>query len=235
MAIKGVLFDKDGTLLDYFETWMPVNRELSLAVADGDEALAQRLLVAIGYDPKEGHVRSGSVLAAGNPDEFAAAWLPHLPGRSMAELATMINEIFIEGGRRYAVAVVGLDNVIAGLKARGLCLGVATSDSAAGARASLSHFDVLDHLDFLAGFDSGYPPKPDPGLVLGFCAATGLATDEVAMVGDNLHDLAMGRAARAGLVVGVLTGTSGRGDLEHHADHVLDSIVELEGLLERLS
>jgi phosphoglycolate phosphatase len=61
MAIKGVLFDKDGTLLDYFETWMPVNRELSLAVADGDEALAQRLLVAIGYDPEQGLVRPGSV------------------------------------------------------------------------------------------------------------------------------------------------------------------------------
>jgi phosphoglycolate phosphatase len=41
----------------------------------------------------------------------------------------------------------------------------------------------------------------------------------------------MGRAAAAGLVVGVLTGTSGRADLAALADHVLDSILEIESLL----
>ena len=50
MAIKGVLFDKDGTLLDYFNTWMPVNWEVARALAGSDEILAERLLVQIGYD-----------------------------------------------------------------------------------------------------------------------------------------------------------------------------------------
>jgi phosphoglycolate phosphatase len=54
------------------------------------------------------------------------------------------------------------------------------------------------------------------------------------MVGDNLHDLEMGRRAGAGLVVGVLTGNSGRGELATCADHVLDSIEQLEALLEEL-
>jgi phosphoglycolate phosphatase len=57
---------------------------------------------------------------------------------------------------------------------------------------------------------------------------------DVAVVGDNLHDLDMGRRAGAGLVVGVLTGNSERADLTAHADHVLESIVELEGVLDRL-
>ncbi len=51
------------------------------------------------------------------------------------------------------------------------------------------------------------------------------------MVGDNPHDLEMGRAAEAGLVVGVLTGTGRREDLVARADHVIESIVELEALL----
>ena len=47
------------------------------------------------------------------------------------------------------------------------------------------------------------------------------------MVGDAVHDLAMGRAAGAGLNVGVLSGTSGREDLEGYADLILDSINDL--------
>jgi phosphoglycolate phosphatase len=54
-------------------------------------------------------------------------------------------------------------------------------------------------------------------------------------VGDNLHDLEMGRAAGAGLVVGVLTGTSEHGDLAPFADRVLESIVELEALLDEIA
>ena len=47
------------------------------------------------------------------------------------------------------------------------------------------------------------------------------------MVGDAVHDLAMGRAARVALNVGVLSGTSGREDFEGLADLILDSINDL--------
>ena len=50
------------------------------------------------------------------------------------------------------------------------------------------------------------------------------------MVGDAVHDLAMGRAAGVGLTVGVLSGTSAREDLEACADLILPSI---NALLER--
>ncbi len=49
--------------------------------------------------------------------------------------------------------------------------------------------------------------------------------------GDNPHDLEMGRAAEVGLVVGVLPATGRREDLVARADHVIESIVELEALL----
>jgi phosphoglycolate phosphatase len=71
-------------------------------------------------------------------------------------------------------------------------------------------------------------------MVHGFAKATGLAPEEIAMVGDNTHDLHMARNAKAGLAVGVLTGTGTRASLESHADHVLASIEDLENLLESL-
>jgi phosphoglycolate phosphatase len=71
-------------------------------------------------------------------------------------------------------------------------------------------------------------------MVDGFCAAAGLVAAEVAVIGDNLHDLEMGRRAGAGLVVGVLTGNSGVGELGPAADHILPSIEALEDLLDAL-
>jgi phosphoglycolate phosphatase len=59
----------------------------------------------------------------------------------------------------------------------------------------------------------------------------GLSCEQVIVVGDNRHDIEMGRNARAGLCVGVLTGTSERGDLESIADIVLDDIASLPDYL----
>ena len=235
MAIKGILFDKDGTLLDYLATWMPLNHAAALRAAGGDRDLAARLLAAVGYDAVAERVLSGSLLAAGTNREIAARWAELMPGSDIDALTGAMEQIFTEGGRHSATPVGELAPLLARLKARELRLGVATSDSESGAHATLAHFGVIELLDFLAGYDSGYEPKPSPTLVAGFCRLTGLAPAEVSVVGDNSHDLEMGRAAGAGLVVGVLTGTSEHGDLVGLADHVLDSILDLEALLDEIS
>ena len=73
--ISGILFDKDGTLLDYARTWLPVNRELALFAAQGDGVLADRLLSACGMDPVSGYVVPDSLLAAGNTVEIATGFV----------------------------------------------------------------------------------------------------------------------------------------------------------------
>jgi phosphoglycolate phosphatase len=56
----------------------------------------------------------------------------------------------------------------------------------------------------------------------------------VAVVGDNLHDLIMARAAGAALAIGVLTGNGTREGLGPHAHHHNASIDDLPGLLQSL-
>ena len=68
-------------------------------------------------------------------------------------------------------------------------------------------------------------------MVHGFCAATGLSAAQVAVVGDNNHDLHMGRNAGAGLTVAVLTGTGSRQTLGANSDFCLNDITELETVL----
>lgn len=235
MRIKGVLFDKDGTLLDFNATWLPVLRLAALAAAGGDRRLAGRLLDAGGYDTVAGRVREGTLLAAGNTIEIAAEWARLVPGRRGEDLVPLLDRIFEQEGTRQARPVTDLAALLTRLKGRGLALGVATSDSHRGARANLRRLGILGLLDFVAGYDSGHGVKPGPGMVRGFAAATSVAVEAVAVVGDNLHDLEMGRAAGAGLVVGVLSGTGNRTVLTSRADHILDSIDDLEALLDRVS
>jgi phosphoglycolate phosphatase len=217
-----VLFDKDGTLLDYGATWMPANRAAALAAARGDEALAGRLLVAGGYDPVRDRIAANHVLAAGTNREIAEVWQRDVPDWQVADLLELIESVFQAESSIGAVPVTDLAPLFLRLKERGLKLGVATSDSRRGVEVTLGPFAVLDMLDFISGYDSGHGSKPDPAIVHGFCTATGLRAAEVAVVGDNLHDLHMGRSAGAGLVVGVLTGTGEHADLSADADHVLD-------------
>ena len=81
--------------------------------------------------------------------------------------------------------------------------------------------------DELACADDGEPVKPSPAAVLRLCASLGVAPTRTAVVGDSPADLAMGRAAGAGRVIGVLTGVAERSTLEPLADLVLPSIEAL--------
>jgi len=225
VSYRGILFDKDGTLLDFNRSWLPVYRHASLEFADGDGELADCLLAEQGYDARNNRFLGGSLLAAGNNRQIAEAWAERT-GRSqqVETLALRLNEIFASLGARHATAVDGLSVTLEILKDAGYRLGVATADSERGIRDTLQAFDVLRQFDFLAGYDSGHGVKPGAGMVLAFCEQLTLDPAEVVVVGDNRHDIEMGRNARAGLCVGVLTGTSTRADLETIADLVLDDI-----------
>ena len=227
MAIRGILFDKDGTVIDYWRTWVPINREAALYAARGDKALADELLRLAGHDPATDRVTPGSPLAAGDFLDIAEAFAAHPQVAPAGRLVAGIERIFCAGGAQHSVLIDGARATLAELKRRGLRLGLATNDSAGGLQASLADHDILDLFDFAVGCDSGLGSKPDPRMVFGFCGALGIEAGEVAVVGDAVHDLAMGRAAGVGLNVGVLSGTSQREDLEDFADLILPSVNEL--------
>jgi phosphoglycolate phosphatase len=120
------------------------------------------------------------------------------------------------------------------LRTRGLRLGVATNDTEAPARAHLEAHGITGLFDFVAGYDSGYGPKPGPGMCLAFAKSQGLDPARVVMVGDSLHDLVAGRAAGM-RTVAVLTGVARHADLVGHADSVLPDIGGLSDWLDAMS
>ena len=229
--MRGILFDKDGTLIDFDATWPRLYEMLAVDLAGGDAALAATMLAQGGFDPVTRRVRSGSTLAAGNTVDIARLWFPDLAPEPRRAMVTRIDTVFYENGIRYSVPVPGLAETLAVLSTEGYAMGVATSDGTEGARAALEALGVAEHLPHVFGYDSVVRPKPAPDMVHAFAAATGLSPAEIVVVGDNNHDLAMARAAGADAAIGVLTGNSSADDLAGLADAVLDSIRDLPAWL----
>ena len=221
-AIRGVLFDKDGTLFGFQETWAPWAASL-LRDLGGDGPRAAALAAALGFDLAERRFLPGSPAVAGTLADQVAILLPHLPDWTAEGLRDHLTRSAADA---VPVPAADLTALLSDLRGRGMRIGVATNDGAFPARRHLEGAGIAALVDWMAGYDSGHGAKPEPGMLLAFARETGLEPAEIVVVGDSLHDLHAARAA--GMVgVGVLTGTAPRRVLEPHADAVLGTVGEL--------
>lgn len=235
MEIRAVLFDKDGTLIDFHATWAGFARRAALDAAGHDAARAAHLLEALGLDAETARFRPGSVLAAGTGAQVAAVLWPGEQGDALRRRVEMLDDLAAAHARDHAVALAGIPQALHALRAAGHVLGIATNDSERGARDTMHRLSLDALFAEILGYDSVPRAKPWPDMVHAFAERTGMAPGAVAMVGDNLHDLEAARSAGAGLAIGVLSGTSAREDLAPLADLLLDSVADLPAGLAALS
>lgn len=235
VPIRGVLFDKDGTLIDFRASWLAAYRGAALelaTLAGAGPDLAPALLARHGYDPASDSFEATSPLLWATTGQLARLWGAEPELAPLDDVEPVLERHFSDQETYPPVPVTELGPLLDRLRRRGLRLGVASMDQAAATEATLSRFDLRRRIDFVAGADSGFGLKPGPGMVAAFCRELALPPAAVAVVGDNLADIAMARAAGAGLAVAVLTGGCPAPPLAEVADLVLESIATLEPALE---
>ncbi|WP_282154024.1 HAD family hydrolase [Ruegeria atlantica] len=220
MPIDAILFDKDGTLFDFADTWGGFGRSVLEKLSDGDQKRAAELGRAIGFDPVSEEYAEDSIVIAGTVDEIAEALAPYFPDMPSDELIDILNT---ESATATQAPAVPLVPFLDALRQAGLKLGVATNDGEMPALQHLASVGIRDHFDFVAGYDSGHGFKPGPGQLIAFATHVGIDPSRVAMVGDSLHDLQAGRAAGM-TTIGVLTGLAPAEALAPMADVVLPDI-----------
>ncbi|MCA1742644.1 MAG: HAD family hydrolase [Desulfonatronovibrio sp.] len=229
--IKGILFDKDGTLFDFHKTWIVAAQEAAALASGGDIELAQELLAVGGFDFSTGRFLPDSVIAAGNTRELTELWVDLgavLPEETLhARMEDVFNRLALEN----ASPVTDLETLFSFFRDKDIYTGIATNDSYAGAFAAVKEFKLKNLTNFVAGYDSGFGSKPGPGMVNAFCRKTGLSSEKIAVVGDSEHDMQMGRSGGAGLLVGVLTGAGTKQSLRNSAHLIIEDISCLKDLM----
>jgi phosphoglycolate phosphatase len=229
--IRGILFDKDGTLVDFQATWFAIGDRMALKAAGGDRQRANALMEVAGYDFAVHAFRADSVFAAGTNADIVALWYPEAGVAERRAIVAGFDSMTAIEGAAQSVPLPGCRETLAVLHGAGLRLGIATNDSTGGAEKTLAALGIAQLFDAAYGYDAVANPKPAPDTIRAFCELTGLRPSQLAMVGDNRHDLEMARAGGCGLAVGVLSGTGTRASLAPLADVVLDSVIELPALL----
>ena len=226
-----VIFDKDGTLVDFHALWGGWATELAqrLETVTG-QPIANRLFRAMDFDPRTGQILSGGHLAVAPMADLRALTrnVLHTAGLSpQATEAAMAVAWHTPTPNALVRPLTDLSALFSTLQANQIKVAIATSDDRALTEATLAQLNIASLVDALLCADDGLPIKPAPDMILAICRRLNIPPAKTVMVGDNDVDLHMGRAAAVGLTIGVLSGLGQATNLAGDADILLPSVEEL--------
>ncbi len=225
------IFDKDGTLIEFHLMWSDWVGALASRLAEAHGSSLEELVYStMGVDPGSGRVHPHAALAATPMTRLRGLLTEALLARGVASTeADRIVTAAWHGPDPVTLArpLADLGSLFAALRAQGTRIAIATSDDRVPTELTLDHLGIAGVVEAVACADDGRPVKPSPDAVTWICKTLGVPPARTAVIGDSPADLAMGRAAGAGRVIGVLTGVGDRGALEPYADVVLESVADL--------
>jgi phosphoglycolate phosphatase len=232
-GIDVVIFDKDGTLIDFHAMWGGWARTLGDRL-DGTirRPVSPDVYATVGFDPSTGRVAPGGLLAtgtmAGIEETIATVLRRYCPSIAAARRATQAAWFLPDPTQ--AEPLADLSRLFGRLRDSGRRIAVVTTDDRAPTEATLRALGVRRHVEALVCGDDGFAMKPAPDPVVAVCHAFRSEPSRVLVVGDTPADLEMGRSAGAALVIGVRSGVAPTADLAG-ADQVIDSVADLLGAI----
>lgn len=242
MTIRGILLDKDGTLLDLYATWVPFLEDLLACILNQEcpgqgTDLQEEILFCLGVDRQKKRIRGDSVLARSTGKDIQRALLKVLARRCprvaenkervQAEIQGHVLTLF-QKGEPELHTLGDVPALLKGLLARGFSLGLVTADDAISVNQFLYQLNIQEFFHYVGTGDSPLPCKPHPDHLYAFARCCHMARREVAVVGDTTQDLLMARRGGAGLALGVLTGAGSREELFPLAHYLLPSAWHLK-------
>ena len=233
-----VVFDKDGTLIDFHAIWGPRTEraiESICSLVDSDQFLAKQLAAALGYNPKISRVISQGPFASGTRSEMEIVVATILSQHQISwdkakELACRhFGPVLTAPPTNSELKPRGnVQESISRLKASGTRVAIATSDNREPTEAALRELNLTQAVDLiLCADDPGTPSKPDSSVLDYISQQLVVSNDRTVMVGDTVSDLKMARKANVALTVGITGGADETNELEPYADILLSSVDEL--------
>src|SRR5271165_3489201 len=125
----GVLFDKDGTLIDFHLTWGPAIHAVIHALAGGNPRLVKAQAEALRFSLESKRFLDASPLVAGSTADYGRLWAEALERSDLDVLKAEIDALSADESLRALTPIAEPTFVFGALKRLGLKLGVATNDS----------------------------------------------------------------------------------------------------------
>lgn len=204
---RAVVFDLDGTLIDSYDA---IHEALSTVLRSFGQAPVSRDQVRrmVGHGLESLIERSVGAV-------------------NVAEGVELFRERYAEVGLEMTALLPGAEHVVRELSKGGVAMAIASNKPSNLSRHLLDGLGIGARFDEIVGPDLGYPPKPDPAMVLEVLESMAVEASETLFVGDMPIDVETARAA--GMPVAVLpTGSSSRRDLEAaKPDYLLERLAEV--------
>jgi phosphoglycolate phosphatase len=233
---KLVIFDKDGTLIDFRQTWLEIIRELLDAMGERvpmTEPLRSRVQEALGISVDHGTIDGSGALAMGTFAECDAllTYCLYREGIRWDEAQIIVRELGDEIFRsdirdRCIRPAKGAAQLLAKLKEKGIHTAVATNDKAKDALSDMLAIGAAHYIDIVVGADSVENSKPAPDMVKMICEHFQVAPTDAVLIGDTIMDALLGKNSNVMLTVGV-PGIVTKEVLKEHMDVVVDSLDDI--------
>lgn len=213
MAIKNILFDLDGTLLDTNE----------LIIQSFQHTYQRHLGKQVN---KEEIIKSFG--------EILKVTLDRECGEASEEAIETYRNFQIGNFEKLIAIHIGVKEIVKELHTRGYKLGVVTSRINDSAIRGLKHFGLIDYFQSIIGADDTHLHKPDPTPAFMALKELGGKPEETLLVGDSPFDILCGKNAE---ITSVAVGWSALPMdmlLKYEPDYVIDSMEELMQLVQKL-
>lgn len=229
---QAIVFDKDGTLIDFDAMW----GSWTLQLADRFQAsngldIRQALCECYGYDIARRKILPDGKLTCTPMWQLRELMIEAVAsfGLSAIESSCAVAEAWhVPDPVTLARPFTDIQKLFTNIHRLGIKIALATTDDRGPTRAMLEAFGVKDLITTMVCSDDGIQAKPAPDMVTTLCQRMNVHPGDVIVVGDTVADLQMARAAGAGYVIGVLSGVGSLANLTPLADILIDTIDTLQ-------
>jgi len=242
--LKGILFDKDGTLVDFIYTWgywsqlmlehfskelvsrklQPLDDEIYPALG----LIGSKQLGVTDYD-RQGPLSVGSLndlLAIMSLYGYKSG-LTWAEARLLAVESQKFASSSIDTERRIQ-QLPGISSFLKQCCQHQLKLAVVTADHTKPAQQQLAWLELEHVFDTIIGHDSVDNGKPHPDMVYLACKRLGLSPAEVVMIGDTNGDMMMAKAAGVKATIAYLSDRSLKPENYPDADECIYNYNDLQ-------
>lgn len=214
--VRGILFDKDGTLLQFISLWgwwaetVMKGLEQELEQEGGSLPEDPGYILGVHIEP-DGSIRSHDrqgPLAMGSPTQMIsiATYLLYKEGVPWNRAVQRVTAVFEQANEQLLehaniIPVTGVVPFLELCRQHGLKMAVVTADDKGPSEQHLEKMGIRHYFDAVVGDDCVAQGKPYPDMVELACREIGLEPHEIAVIGDSVGDIEMGHAAGSSLQI----------------------------------